>query len=272
MKLLLISIIILTSSFAGSLPIPIKRPLTTSLVVAKNQLRDLASLKNKRPIIVAVIDTGFGYENKGKDAKLCKFGHKDFTSAGLTAKEFNTVDPVPLDRHGHGTHVTGLINHYAGLGTRDYCIVILKYYDSKLPWKEQRENLQRSIDAINYAAKIHVDIINYSGGGVEWAEKEAKAVKKFLDGNGIFFAAAGNENANLSKSAYYPAMDDKRIISVGNIDANGDVGLMSNYGYQVSCWELGTNVEMYGMSMTGTSQSTAIATGKFVANKPCITK
>ncbi len=31
------------------------------------------------PIKVAVIDSGFGFKGLGKDAKLCKYGHKDFS-------------------------------------------------------------------------------------------------------------------------------------------------------------------------------------------------
>ena len=35
---------------------------------------------NKKPIIVAIIDTGFGIETMHLKAKLCKFGQKDFTN------------------------------------------------------------------------------------------------------------------------------------------------------------------------------------------------
>ena len=231
-------------------------------------VRPPASLNVQKPLVIAVIDTGMGWQGKGQDAHLCQFGHKDFTTKQEFSPFFHLHDKVPQDLHSHGTHIIGLINEYASKGKRPFCIVVLKYYDDTL----KEDFMDHEIEAIKYATNIHADIINFSGGGTEFSSSENVAVKKFLDQGGTFIAAAGNEHADLSKKTYYPAMTDSRVISVGNIDTKGMIVKSSNFGEKISCYEVGENVKMYDMYMTGTSQSTAIATGKFVANKPCGTK
>src|SRR6185312_7300812 len=80
-------------------------------------------------IKVAVIDTGFGYDSLGHGAKLCKFGHKDFSGNNRVDFSYNTVTPIPLDSHGHGTNIIGIIDNQAKESGANYCIIVLKYYD-----------------------------------------------------------------------------------------------------------------------------------------------
>jgi len=224
----------------------------------------------KKTTVIAVIDTGFGSDESWigqENTHLCKFGHKDFTD-GITSYQFDTEDPVPVDDHGHGTHIAGLIDSYAKKTNDSYCLVILKYYDNHA---DDRENLLRTVKAIEYAKKIKADFINYSGGGVSPSKEEAEALKSYIDAGGTFVAAAGNEGSNIDFFHYYPAQEDDRVIVVGNgLDKNRR-GYKSNYGKRVNRWEQGDKVLMYNHYMTGTSQSTAIATGKIVAkkNKTC---
>lgn len=242
------------------------------------------------PAIVAVIDTGLGYQNKGLNAPLCDTGHKRFLNDLNATYLTGTKDPVPLDNHGHGTNVAGVIAKYAG--NSNYCLVILQYYD---PDSRGNDNLKNTIKAIKYAQKIGAKFINYSGGGKEFSKEEEKAVKSFLNTGGTFVAAAGNEREDLDVKGYYPAMYDKREIAVGNAefaepeDADRDFMLKenkryelvkidgtdrpgravssSNYGSKINRWELGVGVEGFGLTMTGTSQAAAIATGKLIKEK-----
>ena len=221
-----------------------------------------------KTIRVAVIDTGFGFNGLAHDVKLCKYGHKDFTSAQEYSMEYDTIDPIPVDRHGHGTNIAGAINKYAK--NADFCLIILKFY--KDIRGTNAENLEASVQAFRYAINIKVDIINYSGGGNRGSETERNLVKKFIDNGGTIVAAAGNasENLDLLGNYFYPAMYDDRIIVVGNkeIVSFGKTKMKrrsptSNYGSVVKYWEVGT-VDMYGYSMSGTSQSTALKTGKII--------
>lgn len=220
---------------------------------------------NKPPIKIAVIDSGFGYEGKGRGAKLCKFGHKDFSIDRQFTNDFYTETPVPLDVHGHGTNVTGLIDEYARRGNVNYCIVVLKYYSEN---QSEIQNTLYSSDAISYATNLKVDYINYSGGGPKVGMQEKLAVMKFLNEGGKFVAAAGNEGEDLDNpetDGYYPAMADPRITVVGNKNLFGVRYPSSNWGKMVNRWEVGEKVEVYGITMTGTSQATAVATGKIVS-------
>lgn len=218
-----------------------------------------------RPLVITVIDTGFGYHGFGKGTRLCKYGHRDFTSDQLFSKSYDTIDPVPVDRNGHGTNVAGLIDRYAQQKGTNYCMVILKYYSPDNP----RENVENTIKAIRYATNIHADYINYSAGGNAKIQKEFEAVERFLNGGGIFVAAAGNDSSNLDLGilSYYPAMYDDRIISVGNLDINGKIAKSSNYGKKVKRWEIGTHAFANGIALTGSSQAAAIASGKIVGQR-----
>lgn len=225
----------------------------------------------RKAVVVAVIDTGFGASEDWTgqyNAHLCKFGHKDFTGGLVSTNRFNTKDAVPVDNHGHGTHIAGLIDSYASRTNDNFCLVVLKYYD---PSAGESQNLARTVEAINYARQIHADIINYSGGGVQASAEETAAVKAFLDAGGTFVAAAGNEGLNAEFFHFYPAQDDDRVIAVGNGKDEKHRAKTSNYGRTVKRWENGTNVLVYAHYMTGTSQSAAIVTGKIVAekNKSC---
>lgn len=213
---------------------------------------------HSKTIVIAVIDTGFGYQDLGKKAKLCKYGHKDFTTDYSIAKGYNTLDPIPRDYTGHGTNIAGIID--ANIQYPDYCIVIIKYFSNIVG----ADNLKSSIKAIEYAININADFINYSSYGYDYSKKEANAVKRFLDKGGVFLAAAGNEGRDILINHVYPAMVDSRVITVGNKDSNGKRHLSSNYGPPITIWENGVNLSGFGLIMTGTSQATAKVTGKMV--------
>jgi major intracellular serine protease len=224
----------------------------------------------EKPIIIAVLDTGFDAKStwpKGTP-KLCQYGHKDFTDDGVAESAYTKV-PVPIDTHGHGTHIAGLIDQYAKKTNSNYCLVIIKYYQAK---DYGYGNTIRTIEAIRYAKSIGANFINYSGGGTMTNKEEIQAVKEFIDGGGVFVAAAGNESSDLGVNHYYPAEDDARVVVVGNGKNEYKRAPSSNHGKRINRWEPGNEVwstlpgGQYGF-MAGTSQAAAIATGKIVADK-----
>lgn len=222
-------------------------------------------INNKNTWIVAVIDTGFGYENRGLDlnnlvtkneAKLCKTGHKDFTNDNSFVKNQELIT-VPTDCHGHGTNIVGVINNHAGHNS-DYCLVILKFWSNHF----NINTSESTIKAIQYAIEIGADVINYSGTGTVYSKKEADLVKTFINEGGFFVAAAGNENKELKDQPTYPAMDDNRVIVVGGLDGNKKAET-SNYGDVVDIWADNTQTG-FGITLKGTSQATAAVTGKII--------
>jgi subtilisin family serine protease len=187
---------------------------------------------------------------------MCKYGHKTFVGTDLA------------DNHGHGTHITGIIAQNAG--DANYCIVAIKYFDPKAIGS----NLDNTRQAFQYAMDIKVDVINYSGGGEEYSKEECDLVKRALDSGIIIVAAAGNEKSNVNEIPYYPAMCDPRIRMVSNVYDNGNYVQSSNYtddgpksrflhkeiGYNLI--NLAPNNQL--AVMTGTSQATAVQTGKLI--------
>ena len=246
----------------------------TKVILALSTILFASSICIAKPIIVAVIDTGIASDLKGANF-LCKMGHKDFTGTGIE------------DHHGHGTHISGLIDQYAKdivfkspfkirentntieklLSTKiDYCQVIIKYYD---PAAKVDNN--RYVKALQYAINLKVDIINYSGGGTNYVKEEEFLIKKALRMGIKVVVAAGNEYSNIDKSGkcYYPACLDPRLYVVGNLSENLSRTPSSNYGTKVNTWLVGTNKmsllpdHRIGR-MTGTSQSAAVKTGMMV--------
>jgi subtilisin family serine protease len=231
-------------------------------------------------IVVAVIDTGVDtihpslkenlWVNPGETGVDDK-GH-DKSTNGIDDDGNGFIDDVHgwnfannsndlTDRHGHGTHVAGII-HSSAPKTN---LMILKYFDPKATGES---NLANTVKAIQYAIKMKARIINYSGGGTTQYTDEENAVRKAQEAGILFVAAAGNEYSNSDISGFYPAdYGFSNIASVTAIDENQKVLNSSNYGIRtVDIAAPGRNINStlpggkFG-PMTGTSQATAFVTG-----------
>jgi subtilisin family serine protease len=250
--------------------------LLTSIVVVAQPVT--------KPIVVAVIDTGIAKEAFGKHI-LCQYGHRDFTGTGI------------IDNHGHGTHISTLIDQYvkdvhpyseqdtvfkAVLSSVEphYCQVILKYFNKE---ESGADNMKAMIGALRWAIDIKVDVINIAGGGSEPNPQEETLIKEALNKGITIVAAAGNEGYELDQypatsmewdstkihNYYFPAGYDRRIVMVGNWTEKKLIAKTSNRGSSVNAWEIGTQVlslcqDWNYCRMSGTSQATAIRTGKIV--------
>ena len=246
--------------------------------------------QGSKEVIVAVIDTGIDVNHEdlkgniwnnpgetGLDAK-----GRDKATNGIDDDGNGFIDDVHGwnfvssnnkldDNHGHGTHIAGIIGAEAGNKkgisgiSPQVSLMILKYYDPKVP---NTDNLKNTIESIKYAVKMGAHIINYSGGGTEFSQEEHDAVASAEKKGILFVAAAGNEKSNSDKFHYYPAdYKLKNIISVTAIDPTTEVLSSSNYGVEtVDIAAPGQNIlsclpnNSYGL-MTGTSQATAFVTG-----------
>jgi len=192
-----------------------------------------------KQIRVAVIDSGISSKYMNHP-KLCKSGHKSLVP-----------NETIKDNSGHGTNVAGLIVKNAG--SANYCLIIIKFYS-----RHYEYNLLSYIKAIRYAHSIKPDIINLSAGGAEPMSIEKFYIKSILNKGIKFIAAAGNEGKNLDKGCtYFPACYDKRIWVVSAKDFKA-----ANQGKIVDVHINGREKSAFGQVRTGTSQSTAIFTGK----------
>jgi subtilisin family serine protease len=252
--------------------------------------------QGSKKITVAIIDTGIDVNHKDLRNNLwvnkgevgLDINGKDKASNKIDDDGNGFVDDVHgwnfvsnnnslTDNHGHGTHIAGIVGAEGGNGfgisgvSPKVSVMILKYYDPKAPGTN---NLENTIKAIKYAVRMNVDIINYSGGGLEFSQKEYDAIVEAKKKNILFVAAAGNEHSNSDKSKYYPAdYGLTNIISVTAANQKDTILPSSNYGRKtVDIQAPGFNIystlpnNSFG-HMTGTSQATAFATGVAVLVK-----
>jgi thermitase len=226
--------------------------------------------EGSKDIVVAVIDTGIDANNKDLQKNLWKDPNSKENVYGWN---FVTDSANPNDDHGHGTHVAGIIgatvdteNGMSGVA-HHVSIMAVKYYSEANPGSV---NLKNTVREINYAVEHGARIINYSGGGPEFAEDEYLAIKKAEAKGVLFVSAAGNEhqNTDLSENYYYPAAYRlSNILSVASTDINNNLLPSSNWGKtHVDVAAPGENIYStlpggrFGY-MTGTSQATAFVTG-----------
>ncbi len=242
-----------------------------------------------RDIIVAIVDTGIDlthpdlknnlWVNPGESG-IDSMGRNKATN-GVDDDQNGFIDDVHgwnfvhgnnhvVDKHGHGTHIAGIIgaeggNNFGITGVAPkVSLMVLKYFDPK----SQSDNLVNTIKAFDYAVKMNAHVINYSGGGTSYSRPEFEAIKKAEQKGILFVAAAGNEQSNSDFNKYYPAdYELDNIISVTAIDPPLRVLSSSNYGVKtVHIAAPGENIYSTwpggGFQVqTGTSQATAFVSG-----------
>jgi subtilisin family serine protease len=229
-----------------------------------NLIQAWKNYKKKKEIVVAVIDTGIDPDHpflkknihvlQGKSSQL-NYG-LDFSKGKSSANK-------PMDNHGHGTHVAGIVKSVFPTVK----ILTLKYYNRNA---NGQDNLNSTISALDYAVNMGVDIINYSGGGPEPDRRELEILKRAEAKGILVVAAAGNEESNIDNknNAYYPASYGlKNIITVTAHDQSKRVLSSSNYGMKtVDISAPGYRIKSALPNrrsgyLTGTSQATAFVSG-----------
>lgn len=222
------------------------------------------NFSKKRDVIVAVIDTGIDASHSFlKDNLYLPGASITNTSYGIDFSKGASNKMAPVDTHGHGTHVSGIVKSVYP----EVKIMALKYYN---PQASGQDNLNSTIEALRYAVDQNVDVINYSGGGPEPALEELRILKLAEKKGILVVAAAGNEQSNIDfkNNAYYPASYGlNNIISVTAHDQSVNVLSSSNYGKQsVDISAPGYRIKSSLPSgragyLTGTSQATAFVSG-----------
>jgi subtilisin family serine protease len=219
-------------------------------------------------VVVAVIDTGIDAAHPLLKKNIWHQGTGEEYGWNFVTNKAN-----PVDEHGHGTHVAGIIGAVAdpkaGVSgvAHHISIMSVKYYSDSNPGSV---NLKNTVRAINYAVDHGARIINYSGGGPEFSEDEYLAIKRAESKGILFVAAAGNEhqNTDVQENYYYPsAYRLTNILSVAATDIHNNLLATSNWGKKrVDVAAPGENIfstlpgGRFGY-MSGTSQATAFVTG-----------
>jgi hypothetical protein len=215
-----------------------------------------AGAKGSDEVLVAVMDTGIDYlhpdliqniytnaaefsgqEHKDEDGN----GYEDdvhgwnFVSTMETEKYGGQLgSPVPMDGHGHGTHVAGTIGAVAnnGIGVAGINQHV-KMIALKVLSDEGSGDEADIIRAVRYAAKAGVDVVNASFGGGGESQNFLAALEEAGKAGVLFVAAAGNDSNDSDQVKSYPAnYDVDTVISVAATDNRDQLAVFSNYGYK----------------------------------------
>lgn len=203
--------------------------------------------KGDKNLIVAVIDTGIHIRHSCLKSNLwvnpneIPNNNKDDDGNGFIddVHGWSFVDNNNniQDRHGHGTHIAGLIAATGSTSQNPHCkvigvapnirLMILKYYDDH----DNNKNVENTILSIKYAIDQGAHIINYSGGGPGSNEEERSLIAQASDKGIIFVSASGNESSEIGKTIkYYPASYElPNILYVQSKNANHEIINSSNW-------------------------------------------
>jgi subtilisin family serine protease len=191
-----------------------------------------------RDIVVAVVDSGVDANHPDLAANI--WTHPgEVPDNGIDDDGNGYVDDVhgwdfadhdnrPVDVHGHGTHVAGIIGAVGnnGIGVTGVCwqvsIMPLRFITAA-----DYGTTADAIAAIEYAAANGADVINLSWGGGDFS----RALKDAIDAvDALVVCAAGNDGNNLDDVKTYPAsFDSANVLSVGASDADDEPAWFTNY-------------------------------------------
>jgi serine protease len=179
-------------------------------------------------VIVAVLDTGVAYANRGRYRRSPDFSKYTF----VQGYDFINRTPYANDHNGHGTFVTGTIaeatdNHY-GLTGLAYAarIMPVRVLDSA-----GEGDASVIAEGVRFAVKHGARIINLSlefssDVGASDIPELTEALRYAYRHGVLVVAAAGNEG---STTIPYPARA-KHVIAVGATTEHGCLAGYSNYG------------------------------------------
>lgn len=184
-----------------------------------------------RGVIVAVLDTGVAYENRGRFLRSPDFEASQF----VRGYDFVANNPYPDDRNGHGTFVAGTIaeatNNGRGLTGLAYGVRIMPVRVLDASGEGDASTIAKGVRfAVEHGAKVINLSLEFSGEVTAADVPELVSALSYAHEHGVVIvAAAGNEG---STNIPYPARD-RFAIAVGASTEHGCIADYSNYGRRI---------------------------------------
>jgi subtilisin family serine protease len=206
-------------------------------------------------VVVGEIDTGIDYNHPDLAAGMWA-NPFEIAGDGKDNDENGFVDDVhgvdfsnypdsdgdPMDEHGHGTHVAGILaarqNNGVGVAgvAPNATVMALRFLRA-----DGFGETDGAVAAINYAMDmkdrgVNVRVLNASWGSGEFSESLDRAIRNAANAGMLFVAAAGNGGIdeigdNNDLVPFFPASyESDNIISVAASDKSDLLGRLSNYG------------------------------------------
>ncbi len=199
--------------------------------------------------IAVVIDTGIDYNHPDLVDNIWQ-NPSEIAGNGVDDDNNGYIDDIrginaitnsgdPLDDHGHGTHVAGIM---AAKGNNSRGVAGVSWYSKIVAAKFLDANgsgsTSNAIKAVNYATALkragrNVILSNNSWGGTGYSAALAAAITDASSEGILFIAAAGNNSSNNDSTPQYPAnYAIANVISVASVDSASNLSSFSNYGEQ----------------------------------------
>jgi serine protease len=181
----------------------------------------------KNALIVAVIDSGVAFQDKGAFAQAPELKGVPFVSP----YDFVWDDTEPFDFDGHGTHIAGTIaqatNNDEGTAGMSFNVSIMPIkaiftewdaaFDAPFPY-----GASTVARAIRYAADNGAKVINLSIGSF-FANTASRDAMEYAIGKGAFLAIAAGNDGDAGNPPTYPAVYAKDMdgaMAVAAVDFN----------------------------------------------------
>jgi len=241
--------------------------------------------------VIAVVDTGIDYLHPDLSGNIWRNPHEipgngidddgngyiddtmgwDFVDSRIpvTGEDTAAPDNDPMDRHGHGTLVAGVIgasgnNRMGVTGVSWHGRLMPVRAGFKLPTGEGIIPSDAAAEAILYAAQNGAHVINLSWSSAQQSRLIENAIAFATDMGVLVCAAAGNQNTNYPQ--FPAAIENPGILTVGASDFNDQRAPFSNFGNWVEVFAPGVTIystylsKWYAIS-GGTSLAVAFVSG-----------
>lgn len=195
-------------------------------------------------VLVAVIDTGVDYRHPDLAANMWVNEAEFNGSPGIDDDKNGYVDDIygydfcnydgdPIDDHGHGSHVSGIIGAVGNnsVGVVGVCwdvkIMAVKFLDeSGSGWTSD------AIASVQYAILMGAKVMNNSWGGGAYDMALEDTIRAAGNAGMLFVASAGNDyGSNNDDIPQYPSgYDLPNVIAVLSTDNTDQLSNHSNYG------------------------------------------
>lgn len=206
-------------------------------------------------VVVAVVDTGVDYNHE--DLKEIMWTNEgEIAGNGIDDDGNGYIDDVygintlvrdsegratgdVMDKHSHGTHVSGTIaaKHNNGIGVAGISNHAKIMAIRTVPNNGDETDVDVA-ESFIYAAKNGAKVINCSFGKSH--NEGGNLVKETIDFIGreygvLVVAAAGNESSNIDRTLVYPASyESENLLVVSASTSSGGLAYFSNYGIKNS--------------------------------------
>jgi outer membrane protein assembly factor BamB/subtilisin family serine protease len=233
-------------------------------------------IKEAPDVVVAVVDTGVNLTHEDLVDNLWRNPAPTFGDVHGASFVRGVRTGVPLDQHGHGTHVAGIIgavgNNGRGISGVAWKVQIMAVKQSGA---DGISTASDSAAAIDYAVAQGAKVINCSFGGVAVSQTLLAAIRGARDAGVLVVTAAGNAALSNDVTPHYPAnflLDN--VVTVGNSDARDVASTTSNFGASVDIFAPGSSILSLDITSTtalvtrsGTSMAAPHVTGALALMK-----